>query len=134
MSRAEPPPVAARLSLRFDSLRRSAGIPGLAAVVLRDTTVLLAAGYGLADVARGIPVTADTPFNIASVTKPLSAVVALRLVEQGRLDLDRPMTSFAGFADFCAGATEGGGSIFFSDYHCTDPRLTLRRVDRKSVV
>ena len=78
-------------ALRVDSLRQAARIPGLAMVVLRDTAVLLARGFGFADVEHRVPVTPDTPFNIASVSKPISAVVALRLVERGLLDLDRPM-------------------------------------------
>jgi CubicO group peptidase (beta-lactamase class C family) len=48
-----------------------------------------AAGLGFADVEDGIPATADTPYDIASVAKPISAVVALRLVEAGVLDLAR---------------------------------------------
>ncbi len=120
--------IAARaLADRFDSLRRDRHIPGLAVVVLRDTRVILARGLGLADVERGIAVTPDTPFNIASVAKPISAIVALRLVQDGLLDLDRPIREYRGFAEFCEEARAGGG-IFFSNYECRDPRLTLRHV------
>lgn len=123
-----PPAVAAeRFAARVDSLRQARKIPGLALVVLRDTTILLSRGFGLADVERGIPVTPETPFNIASVTKPISAVVALRLVEQGLLDLDRPMSRYRGFNEFCADVREAGG-IFFGDYACNDSALTLRHV------
>ena len=115
------------LFARFDSLRREQRIPGLAAVVLRDTTVILARGFGFADVERQVAVTPDTPFDIASVAKPISAVVALRLVEDGLLDLDRPMRRYRDFVDFCS-ATRGEGGIFFGDYACEDDRLTLRHV------
>lgn len=115
------------LEPRFDSLRLANRIPGLAVVILRDTAVMLARGFGFADLERQVPVTAETPFDIASVAKPISAVVALRLVEAGRLDLDRPMRRYRDFADFCAAAREQGG-IFFSDYACEDDRLTLRHV------
>ncbi|MEO8334815.1 MAG: serine hydrolase domain-containing protein [bacterium] len=117
---------ASALATRFDSLRRAAKIPGLAVVIIRDTMVVLAKGFGVADVARNTPVTPETPFNIASVSKPISAVVALRLVQDGKLDLDRPMRRYAGFDEFCAAARKGGG-IFFSDYPCDD-RLTMRHV------
>lgn len=110
-----------------DSLRRALRIPGLAVVVLRDTTVILSEGLGLADVARGVAVTPETPFNIASVTKPMSAVVALRLVERGELDLDRKMATYRGFPEFCAAVREAGG-IFFSDFACDHPSLSLRHV------
>ncbi|MFN8573120.1 MAG: serine hydrolase domain-containing protein [Gemmatimonadaceae bacterium] len=115
------------LSSQFDSLRRAFRIPGLAVVALRDTTVLFARGFGYADVERQVPVTPETPFNIASVSKPISAVVALRLVQDGRLNLDRPMRAYQGFSEFCD-ATRGEGGVFFSDFACTDDRLTLRHV------
>ena len=119
-------PMVTDFARAIDSLRREAHIPGLAAVLLRDTTVIMAEGFGFADVERHIPVTPDTPFNIASVSKTVAGVVAMRLVEQGKLDLDRPMTSFRGFDEFCADVTKEGG-IFFGDYQC-GPELTLRRV------
>jgi CubicO group peptidase (beta-lactamase class C family) len=119
--------VAGALATRFDSLRRAQRIPGLAVVILRDTTVLLARGLGLADVERQIAVTPETPFNIASVSKPISAVVALRLAQDGLLDLDRPMQRYRGFAEFCD-AVRAQGGIFFRDYDCKSDRLTLRHV------
>jgi len=118
---------AAQFAVQLDSLRRAEGIPGLAVVVLRDTTVLLARGYGLADVSQGVLVTPETPFNIASVSKPLSAIVALRLAEWNALDLDQAMRRYRGFPEFCqAVRTEGG--IFFGDYACESEHLTLRHV------
>ncbi len=118
---------ATRLAERLDSLRTASRIPGLAIVILRDTTVILARGFGYADLERAEQVTPETPFNIASVTKPISAVVAMRLVERGLLDLDRPMTSYENFADFCTDARKGGG-IFFRDYECERYALTLRHL------
>lgn len=115
------------LATRFDSLRRAQRIPGLAVVIIRDTTVLLARGFGFADVERRIAVTPETPFNIASVSKPISAVVALRLAQDGVLDLDRPMQRYRGFAEFCD-AVRADGGIFFRDYDCKSDRLTMRRV------
>ncbi len=118
---------ATRLVARFDSLRTASRIPGLSIVILRDTTIILARGLGSADLESSVPVTPETPFNIASVTKPISAVVALRLVERGLLDLDRPMTSYEGFADYCKGVRESGG-LFFRDYECDRYPITLRNV------
>jgi CubicO group peptidase (beta-lactamase class C family) len=113
---------ASALALRLDSLRRALRMPGLAVVILRDTTIVLARGFGFADLERQIPVTPETPFS-----KPISAVVALRLVQDGLLDLDRPMRRYAVFPEFCDAARADGG-IFFGDYACTDDRLTLRHV------
>ena len=116
-----------RLVRRFDSLRLARRIPGLAAVVLRDTTVVLARGFGMADVERAVPVTPNTPFNIASVAKPIAGVVALKLAQQGLLDLDRPMTAYEGFRELCA-EVRGVGGIFWGDYACDTDSLTLRHV------
>jgi len=119
--------VTERLLARFDSLRTALKIPGLAVAIVRDTTIIAERGFGYANLEAKIPVTPETPFNIASVTKPISAVVALRLVEQGKLDLDRPMQSYANFPEFCTDVL-GAGGIFFGDYACRDPKLSLRHV------
>lgn len=126
-SHADDREAAARLAEQLDSLREASQIPGLAVVILRDTTVVLARGFGYADLERMVPVTPETPFNVASVAKPISAVVALRLVERGLLDLDRPMTSYEGFVEFCTDVRSAGG-IFFRDYECDRYALTLRHV------
>ena len=105
------------------TLRETVRIPGLAVVVLRGTTCVLAEGLGHADLAAQIPVTPDTLFNIASVAKPISAVVALRLAELGQLDLDRPMREFAGFTAYRDAARAEVG-IFFRDFD-DDPKKTL---------
>jgi CubicO group peptidase (beta-lactamase class C family) len=125
---APPEPTPAEVfAARVDELRRQKRIPGLAVVVRRDRATALSRGFGHADVERQVPVTPDTPFDIASVTKPLSAVVALRLAELGKLDLGAPMDTFDGFREFAAAARENGG-LFFGDYATGPTRLTLRHV------
>jgi CubicO group peptidase (beta-lactamase class C family) len=110
-----------------DSLRQAFRIPGLSVAVVRDGRVVLARGFGWADVEARVPATEHTPYNIASVTKTISGVLAMRLAERGVLDLDRPMSAYADWDGFCAEAREGGPRIFFSDYDCS-PRVTLRHV------
>jgi CubicO group peptidase (beta-lactamase class C family) len=117
----------ARFSATVDSLRVAARIPGLSVAVVADGRVVLARGFGYADVEARRPMTEDTPLPIASVTKPVSAVVAMRLVETGKLDLDRRMSTYDGFAEFCTDVRQGGG-VFFRDYHCDSQPLTLRHV------
>jgi CubicO group peptidase (beta-lactamase class C family) len=111
----------------LDSMRQALRIPGLSVAIVRDGRVVLARGYGWADVEARRPATEHTPYNIASVTKTISGVVAMRLVERGVLDLDRPMASFENWAEFCTEVREGGPRIFFADYSCA-PELTLRHV------
>lgn len=66
----------------------AAGAPGAAVVVARGDSVVLSRPFGLADVERGIPVTAATAFRLASVTKQFTAAAVLALVEEGELSLD----------------------------------------------
>lgn len=110
------------------TLRAAAKIPGLAVVVLRGTTCVLSEGLGYADLSDHTPVTPETLFNIASVTKPISAVVALRLAELSQLNLDRPLREFAGYADYRT-AVRAEGGLLFRDFD-DDPKkpLTLRQL------
>jgi len=62
-------------------------VPGAAVVLVRDGRIVEARGFGRT-AQRGEPVTADTPFAVGSVSKFVTAVGVLRLVADGRLDLD----------------------------------------------
>jgi CubicO group peptidase (beta-lactamase class C family) len=64
------------------------GIVGMSAVVVSGDQRLLSAGYGFADKTRRIPVTPDTAFPIASITKLFTATAVMQLVERGAVDLD----------------------------------------------
>ena len=61
---------------------------GASLAIAKDGQLLMARGYGLADVASGERATADTLFCTASVSKPFTAVAILKLVDQGSLALD----------------------------------------------
>lgn len=65
-------------------------IPGGALAVVDEGEILLARGYGLADVARNEPVLPESLFRIASLSKPITAVAILKLIEEGSLSLDIP--------------------------------------------
>lgn len=74
-----------------------AGIPGLAAGLARGGQVRLARGYGFADLASRRPVTPDTMFHIASVTKTVTATAIMRLAQAGKLHLDEPVAPHLDF-------------------------------------
>jgi CubicO group peptidase (beta-lactamase class C family) len=112
---------------RLDTLRKTADIPGLSVAVVRDREIVLALGLGYADLEQRIPATAETPYNIASVAKPLSAVVALRLAEMKVLDLDRPMADYSEWAEFCTEFSQQP-SIFASELRCQPTIHTLRHL------
>jgi len=68
------------------------GVPGMGAAVWRDGAVVWEGGAGFADVEAGRAVDGDTVFRLASVSKLIAATAAARLADQGRLDLDAPIT------------------------------------------
>ncbi|MBK8980383.1 MAG: beta-lactamase family protein [Planctomycetes bacterium] len=63
-------------------------LPGLSLAVIRDGRVVLARGYGLADVEQRVPATPDTVYELGSLTKQFTAVAVLMLECDGRLGLD----------------------------------------------
>ncbi len=65
-------------------------IPGASVAVAKDGRLVYARGFGLADVEAGEAVQPDARFRIASISKPLTAVAIMRLVEDGLLTLDEP--------------------------------------------
>ncbi|MEU5539156.1 serine hydrolase domain-containing protein [Streptomyces sp. NPDC020362] len=66
-------------------------LPGYLVAVARGGRVAHLTTYGHRDVAAGLPVEADTLWRIYSMTKPVTAVAVLQLVEEGRLSLDDPV-------------------------------------------
>ncbi len=63
-------------------------VPGLSIAVIKDFKVDWARSYGVKDVETNDPVTTETMFQAASISKPVSAMVALKKVEQGKISLD----------------------------------------------
>lgn len=77
------------------ALTRVEAVPGLAIAVVNGDGTVLTAGYGLADVERGIPVTARTRFYIASATKSVTALAIAAMAWRGELDLDAPLSTWS---------------------------------------
>jgi CubicO group peptidase (beta-lactamase class C family) len=67
--------------------------PGVSIAFFEDGHIAWARAYGLADVASGREVTPDTLFQAGSISKPVAAVAALRLVQTGVLDLDQDVNA-----------------------------------------
>src|SRR3954464_2034961 len=75
-------------------------IPGAVIAIARRGKLVALDAYGWRDKAGNVPMTVDTIFNIASMTKPMTAVGALMLYEQGKLLIDDPLAKyFPKFAD-----------------------------------
>jgi CubicO group peptidase (beta-lactamase class C family) len=80
--------------LEEDSWLEAFDVPGAAVAQVHDGAPDWSSGYGQANTATGAPVTADTVFQVASISKSVSAWGVVRLVEQGRLDLDAPVETY----------------------------------------
>jgi len=86
-----PLPAQQPIEQRVDSLFNRAiskDGPGCALGVYKDGEVVLARGYGLANVEDGRPITPRTTFNLGSVSKPFTALAVLILEQKGKLSLD----------------------------------------------
>ena len=108
--------------------------PGVAVLVSRHGEPLHMAGYGMADIGTGAPITPDSLFDLASVAKQMTGVAILTLVEKGKLKLDEPVVRYlpdfavpvrgrevtvtdlvhhiSGLADFTSDDWDGGDAKF----------------------
>jgi methyl acetate hydrolase len=69
-------------------------IPGVVALVTDKKGVLYESAFGVADVGTGRPLKTDALFRIASMTKPVTSVALMQLVEQGKIALDDPAEKY----------------------------------------
>ncbi|WP_444923681.1 serine hydrolase domain-containing protein [Microbulbifer sp. DLAB2-AF] len=79
------------------TIMKEAAIPGMAVSRVKDGKLVFQQVYGMADVESGEAVTQNTPFNIASISKPIMGVTLLQLVDNGNLELDRDINTYLPF-------------------------------------
>ncbi len=83
------------LEQQIEAQMHSGRVPGLALAIVHDHALIYARGFGVANAEEhGAPITPQTLFRIASLTKPLTGTLIMRLVEAGQLDLDRPVNHY----------------------------------------
>ena len=117
-------------------------VPGLSVAVVSDGRLDWARGYGQCDADDRDPIETSTLFQAASISKPVAALAALRMVELGHLDLDedlnayltswripanddwQPRITLRHLLSHCAGLTVHG----FTGYRRTQPRPTLLQI------
>src|SRR5882757_1701700 len=83
-----------QLESEFDRLRLALKIPGMSVAVLKDQQVIWSRGFGYADIEQKIKATENTPYVIASLTKPVATTLFLQLLEQGKVALDDPLKKY----------------------------------------
>lgn len=86
-----PSALASALDAQVPALLKRYGIASVGIALVDDGRVVLERAYG--EQSAGVPATTSTLFGLASVTKPVSAEVILRLVSAGKLSLDEPIAS-----------------------------------------
>jgi CubicO group peptidase (beta-lactamase class C family) len=93
---------AASLPPQLDSVRAlirravAGGLPSLAVAVAKDGRIIWEEGFGLADRERNIAAGPQTMYSLASISKPFTATAVMKLVEQGKLQLDRAVNDYLG--------------------------------------
>lgn len=75
-------------------LMRIAGVPGAAIAVVDRGKLMWSRSFGVKNILTRDPVREDTLFEAASMTKPVFAYVVMRLVDENRLDLDKPLVAY----------------------------------------
>src|SRR6516162_8250839 len=85
-------------SRRIDEVLRKAveeqRLPGVVAMVAQEETVVYQGAFGKQYAAKGVPMATDSIFRIASMTKAVTSVAVMQLVESGRVKLDEPAATY----------------------------------------
>jgi CubicO group peptidase (beta-lactamase class C family) len=68
--------------------------PGVSVAVINDGEIEWARGFGVTEAGKPEPVTTETLFQAGSISKPVAAMAALRLVQEGRIDLDEDVNTY----------------------------------------
>src|SRR4051812_1821947 len=94
VARAQNAPGGAAIDAVLRAAVERQDVPGVVALVTNRDRVLYQGAFGVADVATGRPLATDALFRIASMTKPVTSVALMQLIEQGRISLDDPAEKY----------------------------------------
>ena len=84
----------AKMQADIPALMKMADVPGMSIVVIRNGKAAWHSNFGVKNVKSTQPVDDDTVFEAASLSKPVFAYAVLKLVEQGKIGLDVPLTTY----------------------------------------
>lgn len=87
-------PVVKQLSALIDQQVKDKNLPALSIALVDDQKLVWSAGFGFRDAKKTQPATADTVYRVGSVSKLFTDVAVMRLVEQGKIDLDAPVSKY----------------------------------------
>ncbi|MFY9554307.1 MAG: serine hydrolase [Blastocatellia bacterium] len=86
--------ITARLERDVPQLMKQADVPGLSIALIRDGAIAWQHGFGVMDSTTKQPVTANTVYEAASLSKPVFAYAVLKLRDAGKIDLDKPLNEY----------------------------------------
>jgi CubicO group peptidase (beta-lactamase class C family) len=115
---AEAPELEQRLDLLVEQLeqqRQTQHVPGMAIAVVKDDEVVLAHGFGVANVEEETPVTPETIFAIGSSTKAFTATLAGMLVDEGKMDWDDPIIEYLPYFQMDIDSAEESDEVTLRD-------------------
>jgi CubicO group peptidase (beta-lactamase class C family) len=85
-----------KLEIDMPRLMKLADVPGASVALIRDGKIVWSKAFGVADAETNEPVTNDSVFEAASLSKVVFAYGVLKLVDEGKLDLDAPLNKYLG--------------------------------------
>jgi CubicO group peptidase (beta-lactamase class C family) len=96
LNKADPQSRFAAARAVIERMLQEKKVPSVAVAVVKDGKIIWEEGFGWADVERKIVSTANTPYSLASVTKPITATAIMTLSQSGKLNLDTPIEQYLG--------------------------------------
>jgi CubicO group peptidase (beta-lactamase class C family) len=109
------------LDSRITQIMDSIKMPGLSIAIINDSKIVYHNTFGVSNIQNQEPVTKETIFEAASLSKPLFAYFVMKMVEQRKLDLDEPIYPYLE-PIFQPGIID---SVSFEDYKTITPRMVL---------
>ena len=83
-----------RIEKAISSEMSRQNIPGLSVAIVADARLRWAQGYGLADLENYVPAKSGTVYRLGSISKPITAIAVMQLVEKGKIELDAPIQKY----------------------------------------
>lgn len=84
----------AQLEALLENLRQELKIPAYSAAIVKDQKVVWARGFGYADLEGKVPATEHTAYHLASLTKTFASTVVMKLIQDGKVNLDDPVSKY----------------------------------------
>ncbi len=103
---------------KLEEQRQTLHVPGMALAVVKDDEVILTHGFGVSNVEKGTPVTAETIFPIGSSTKAFTSTTIGMLVDEKKMDWDDPVTDYLPYFTMDIDSEDANDQVTIRDMLC----------------